>query len=641
MYISPNFLIALAVSSCQDFAGAYKLYQEKFSSDLTLENFTKKILFYRENLNNLAFNNKPENTLKDLRFQLGLNNLDGFIFSTTDEYINEYVPLRAKRLKYLTNFDPSLGLCIVLKDKGAIFVDGRYKTQAHNEVNQNLYAIEDYTLTNITQWFKNNFSANYRIGINIKTTSLTQLQFYQKICQENNITLVEITEHLVDNIWSNQPLTPLSPVKIHPLKYCGQNSVEKINSLSETLVINNIDNYLITALDSIAWLLNIRGNDIECNPVILSKLIITKNKKVFWFVNPNKLSQKIIKELLPHVTFMAEENLEEFFKSSKSIIKWGLDQASPAYYSVLLNNLKKSLTYLKDPCQAAKSIKNKVEIKGMQEAHLLDGIAITKLLYQLYTNKNFSWNELNIDEALNNLRNKNKFYTGLPSFPSIVGVNDNGAIIHYRATPQTNQKLDYSGYLLLDCGGQYYMGTTDITRALSFNKVSDNYKKEYTLVLKGHINLASAVFKKGTTGKELDLLARAPLKAASLDYAHGTGHGVGCYLCVHEGPISISSSADMALQENNIISNEPGFYKEGAYGIRLENLYVITEHSKEFLKFHNLTLVPFDCKNIARSLLQPAEIDWLNNYHKEVINQLSPYLTTKELQWLKDYIIFL
>ncbi len=573
--------------------------------------------------------------VNDLQKLLSSKNLDGFIFSTTDEYLNEYVPDYNNRLQYITNFSGSFGVLVVLQNDACLFTDSRYTLAAKEQVDLAIIEVELFSEENIYNWIKNKSSGkNLNIALNSKVTSINFLKFFESLLKKIKCTAKIIDYHLVDEIWENRPEAPKASVYLHDEEYGSLNYKEKIKTISKKLQEKNIDAFLVTALDNIAWLLNIRGNDIPCNPLSLSKLIIKANGDVYWFIDEQKT--KSVKDYLSEINFYKEKDLELFLKNLDVKII-GLSNNSPIYYLNILQEINFNVELMDDIITIEKAQKNDVEIASIKKAHMRDGAYLVKLYCDIYKNPS-KYNEVSIDKKLTEIKSHDPLYLG-SSFPSIVGINSNGAIVHYRANEKTSKALSNDSYLLLDCGSQYLDGTTDITRTFSFNSASEDFKKHYTLVLKGHIAVASLIFKAGTTGSAVDLLARKPLWEYGLDYGHGTGHGIGFFLCVHEGPQSISPNNNVPLKEGMIISNEPGYYVEGKYGIRLENLYAVAKSKHEgFLCFENLTFAPFDIKNINFDMLSKDETKWLENYHNEVYDKLLPLLMNDEKDWLKNFI---
>ncbi|MFL1780548.1 putative creatinase/prolidase and M24 family metallopeptidase domain-containing aminopeptidase [Candidatus Hepatincolaceae symbiont of Richtersius coronifer] len=667
-----QFINALSQCTETNLAALYEFAKEHFPT-LSNEEFLRTFNFYKKQVNQLNdFNHKsltPLGKLQILRNILEKYAVDGFLFSRTDEYGNEYLPLYAQRLSYLTNFTGSFGFCIVLSHKAAVFTDGRYEIQIKSQVDTTLFDTLIYSSANIKTWLEYNIKPNLNkpttLGINLKTTSLVELNLYEDIVDKLNLEIRHFDYHFIDEVslkvqddlfpQSNSLLNqrgirkienvipkPIGPVHHYDIKYAGKQAGQKIAQVAEKISEQGIDYYLITALDSIAWLLNIRGKDVDFNPVALCVAVLSKVGKVNLFIDPLKLSKKFTDNLPKEITLYNEGDIEQYLaqlQKNQNEITFGLVKHSPACYIKTLKKLGYSVKIVEDICAQHKGIKNTVEIKNTINAHQRDGVILTKLFYQLYQNPNI-YDELNITELLDNMRSPDPLYIS-KSFDDIVGINGNGAIIHYRSTPATNKKLTSNDYILIDCGAQYLDGTTDVTRVLSFNHQDTEFKEHFTRVLIGHIRIANLIFKAGTKGYHMDILGRAALWQVGLDYKHGTGHGVGVFLSVHEAPASISAYADVILEEGMIVSNEPGCYLTNKYGIRLENLYLIEKHPtyKDYLCFKPLTKVPFDVKNINFNLLNSEEIQWLNQYHEEVIKDLTPHLSLAEIAWLQDFII--
>ncbi len=587
-------------------------------------------------------NNSSNTKLTSLLNQLQLNNLDGFIFSTNDEYINEYVPNHYKRLEYLTDFTGSRGLCIILKNTAAVFVDGRYTLQAYNQINKDSFEIKDYTKKSIENWLKDNLKTNDRIGINLKTTTNLEFNFFNDIVKNKESTLVELKHNLVDDIWLDRAVKVLNPIQIYDKNLAGEDIKSKIFKIANIIKEKNLDYYFFTALDSISWILNIRGSDVPNNPYNLGSLLVHSNGNITFFCNSKKITPEIKEFLGSYVVFFEEDNLESYFLllKDKENKKIGIDSESPVFFSKLFVSFKYQVKILNDIVQPLKSIKNPIEINNIIQAHIKDGVALSKLLYNIHSSP-LQYDEITIEKSLQEIK-KNLYPNDYvyDSFDYIVGIDENGAIVHYRATEKTNKKITNNSILLLDSGSQYKQGTTDVTRTLSIENPSSEFKRNFTLVLKGLIALSNTIFPEGTTGGQLDVLARQFLWQYQLNYNHGTGHGVGNFLGVHEGPISLHSSSSVPLEAYNVLSIEPGVYFVNQYGIRLENLYYIKQHSVGFLCFSPLTLVPFDGKNIDRSLLNDIEVGFLNNYNSLIVNSLTSFLNKEESEWLKNYIKF-
>jgi Xaa-Pro aminopeptidase len=568
-----------------------------------------------------------------LKKLLQQNDIYGYLIPIRDEFGCEYVPESAKRLQFITGFTGSNGFAIITKQNNAFFTDGRYTLQAKLEIDKNDFEI--YDLANICeiQWLYKNTPERSNIGYDASLFSIAKIEKYKAKLQEKNIKLVEIEKNLIDEVWKNKPKPSQTKAIKLDKKYSGKSSKIKIKEICEKI---NGDFYLQTSSESICWLLNIRGNDLPYTPVLLTYALISKKGEIYLYGNLNALN-KIENDIEADVYL---RDLKDIYKDIKSLsgkkIATDCSLTSIKFKNILEKN-KAQLTHQSDICLEGRAIKNWVEIENIKHAHIKDGAALTKFLYWLKTTKD-KLSEISIADKLEEFRKQNENFFSL-SFDTIAGFNSNGAIIHYRADKKSNKKINGNGILLLDSGAQYLQGTTDITRTISIGKPTPEQKKNFTLVLKGHIALASQKFLNGTSGAQLDILARQFLWAEGLDYKHGTGHGVGCFLNVHEGPHAISRINHTPLQEGMIISNEPGYYKEGEYGIRIENLVLVKKsEQKDFLEFETLTKAPIDISLIDFSLLDKNEIKWLNDYHKQVIKDVSPYLNKQELAWLTKSI---
>ena len=549
------------------------------------------------------------NPIEALRAQLTKHKVDAFVVPSADEFQGEYLPAAARRLEFLTGFTGSNGIAIVHKTKAAFFTDGRYTLQAETQVPK---AYEKYNMAqkSAATWAKELKKAV--IGFDPKLFTLRQFTAWEK----QGIKLKPVP-NLIDVIWNYRPAYPADKAFAYPLKYAGESSDAKIKRVLKNL---NADALFIAAPDSVCWLLNIRGNDIPHTPFLNATALLHKTGKITLFVDAKKIPKGLLGK---NVTI-----------SSSSGFK-GIVQIDPAHTSVWWTNQFKKTIEAPDPIQAMKARKNETEANGIRAAHVRDGVALSSFLCWLDTHwQKQEITEISAAEKLKTFRAAQPLFKDL-SFGTIAGMGSNGAIVHYHATAKTAKKLKH-GIFLLDSGGQYWDGTTDVTRTIALGAPTDEQKEDFTRVLKGHIALGSAVFPKGVTGSELDALARMPLWHVHKDYDHGTGHGVGCYLSVHEGPQSISRRANnVALESGMVISNEPGFYKAGEYGIRIENLVLVEAVDKKFLRFETLTLAPIDRRLIDKDLLHSDEINWLDNYHMRVLNTLAPLVDKKTAIWLK------
>lgn len=538
-----------------------------------------------------------------LREKLEIHQLDGLIVPSNDEFQSEYVPDYNNYLKILTGFTGSNGVVLILKDETIFFTDGRYLLQAKQELSN------DFKIHNILQLYHNQFM-NGKIGYDPK------LHTWEEISKYKNSVLVAV-EDLVEM----RSIAPVSEIFNYPLKYAGQSSASKINQLNDFLIKNDLDALVITDPTNICWLLNIRAHDVAYNPILLSFAIYHLGGEIELFSNA-----------------LCTKKLTDFSVSLKKIANKRV-QLDPSSASSWVSAHFKKPIFLSDPCVLAKACKNRIEINQARRIHIIDGIALTKLLYWLETNyKKFNISEINVVEKLFKFRSESLDFI-YPSFATIAGFSSNGAIIHYNPQEKTDKVLTGNGLFLLDSGGQYFGGTTDITRVVPIGKSSYEQKLNFTLVLKGHIALATAKFPEGTRGADLDVLARQFLWQHGKDYPHGTGHGVGSCLSVHEGPQRISKFSSCPLKPGMIISNEPGYYKDNEYGIRIENLMLVIKLKDGYLGFETLSLAPINTKLILKSLLTEVEIKWLYSYHQMVFKKLSPYLTKREASWIIRHCI--
>lgn len=563
--------------------------------------------------------------LESLKQILEDKKLDFIIIPMRDEFGCEYVPPQGKRIEYLTGFTGSNALVIAGTKTAAFFTDGRYTLQASMEVDQSEYEIYEMTEKDHFDWLKEHCINSAVIGYNPALFSIETVNKLKEFCQKNNKELRELNEDLIDQIWQEKPKPDYSKA----FKIDEENRVNK--------VINKIDaDFLLeTDPENICWLLNIRGKDLAYTPVILTYMLLSKKGEIILFSDNESLKETgyKVKKL---------SKIEEIFKNMRGK-KIQLDESNcPEKFNIILKNSDADIQYVKSPIIEEKAIKTEPEIEHVKQAHIADGIALSMffrwLEKELKNNKLYTEHELS--EQLSEFRKKHPAFYSL-SFDAIVGFKSNGAIIHYRPDEKKSAKLEGQGMLLIDSGAQYYgnnmCGTTDITRTIYIGTPTKEQKRNYTLVLKGHIAVANAKFEQGSCGIELDVLARKFLKEEEKDYKHGTGHGVGYFLNVHEGPHAINSRNKVALIPGMIISNEPGYYKEGEYGIRIESLvYVKKSQEPGFLELETLSMAPIDLKLIDYDILNEDEINWLNNYHKAVYEQLSKCMNEEEKSWLKE-----
>jgi len=552
-------------------------------------------------------------------------NLDGYIVPKNDKFFTEYAKI--SNLELVSNFSGSAGFAIILRKKNYLFVDGRYTIQAKKQSGQKFKIFEIPLI-----WPRNIFGSNknrLNIGFDPKLFTYDSLKHYFY----NTCDLSPINEDLF-NIKINENLDNNKFYKLDD-KITGESSKSKINRVIKILNKKKIDYLFVSAGENVCWLMNIRGKDLPNAPIANCNIILTKERKIYFFSKFNKISKIKKKFINQKVFFYEEDKLFEILRS----IKHGNFCIDGKTCSVFNEEIIKSNFIIKernDFIYNLKSIKNKTEINNVKKAHIEDGVALTKFLYWIKNIKKLNLTEQQVEKKLENYRKKNKNYL-YPSFDTIAGSGPNGAIIHYRSNKQSNRKLNKYDLLLIDSGGQYKWGTTDVTRTICFSKIKKKIKEIFTRVLKGHIAVAQSNINSEKTGHKIDKKARQSLKEIGLDYRHGTGHGVGFFLNVHEGPQSISKNNNIKLEEGMIVSNEPGYYLENRFGIRIENLVFIKKINKK-LCFENLTFAPIDKDLIDEKILTAYEKNYLFNYHLETYSKISPFLNEKEKKWLAKLI---
>ena len=582
-----------------------------------------------------------QTNLPKLRAALSALELDGFIIPHEDEYNNEYLPDYNERLMWATGFTGSAGAAVVLTDKAAMFVDGRYTLQVRAQVDDKLFAYERLEDAGVAAWLAEE-AAGLNIGYDPKLHSPDALARLHKAVEGVGGTLSPLSTNPIDTAWQDRPPAPQAPLTVQPKKLAGRDHDEKRKQIAKIITEKNADAALITAPASVAWLLNIRGGDVMCSPLPLASLIINKDASVELFIDPDKVTPEVHKHFGNQVSVSAEDKLPDYLGSfdGKTIL---VDPAgSSSFMFDTLNTAGANIIKTMDPIALPKARKNNAEIAGTTAAHVRDGAAVTNFLHWLATvAQDGSVDEIIAAQKLESFRDCTGLLKDL-SFESISGAGSNGAIVHYRVSTATTKTLEPGSLFLIDSGGQYVDGTTDITRTVPIGKPTKEMRKSFTLVLKGHIALSRVRFPKGTTGHALDALARMSLWAHGLDYDHGTGHGVGAYLGVHEGPQRIAKTpSSVPLDPGMIVSNEPGYYKTGAFGIRIENLQYVTEAApikggeRDMMGFHTLTLAPIDRQLIVKKMLSKAEIKWLNKYHKRVRKEISPLVNDAVKGWLR------
>ena len=562
-----------------------------------------------------------------LKKLIKLHNLDGYIIPKNDAYFSEYSS--PDRLKIATNFNGSAGLAVILKNKNYLFVDGRYTIQAQIQSGKYFKILEvpKFSPKQIFNKKKSKLILGYDPQLFTNTTLKKKFS--------NFVDLLPITENLVDKTYKKVPKKSIEFFYNLNDKICGEKISSKINRLIKIMKIKNIDNIFISAPENVAWLLNIRGKDNPHSPIPNCKIILTSAKKIFFFSCPKKV--KLIKKHKNYrkFTFCIYQDFSKIISELKGN-NFSIDSST---CSISNENIIKTAFNIKaeiDPCYMMKSIKNKLELKGMINAHIEDGLALTKFIYWIKNKNKKKITEVTAQKKLEKLRKLSKNYL-FPSFNTIAGTGPNGAIVHYRATKKTTKIINKKDLFLCDSGGQYKYGTTDVTRTICFSGQKKSTKDVFTKVLKGHIAVVQTNLKHDNTGKQIDIRARKFLKKSGLDYAHGTGHGVGFFLNVHEGPQSISRYNSVKIKEGMVLSNEPGFYKKGHFGIRIENL-IYVKKIKNNLFFENLTLAPIEKDLINFELLNKNEKDYLFKYHLNLYAQYSKFLNLNERKWLASLI---
>lgn len=582
------------------------------------------------------------NRIQALRALFNCEGIQAFIIPSTDPHLSEYVAPHWKSREWISGFTGSAGTVVVTAGKAGLWTDSRYFLQAASQLEGTgieLYKEMLPETPSISTFLCTQLKAGEAVGIDGKMFSAEEVEGLRSELQAYGIDIRSIADP-IERLWPDRPPMPEAPAFIHETKYAGKSCMEKIAAVREGVKKNGAKALLLSALDEIAWTLNLRGNDVHCNPVIVSYLLI-EEQSIHYFIQPQKITVEVAEYLkAAKVDLHPYEEVEEYLRhiQAESIL---LNPAKTNYAVYSAVNPACKVIHGASPVALLKAIRNEQEIIGIRAAMQRDGVALVKFLKWLEEAVPAGREtEISIDKKLHELRAEQDLYMG-ESFDTIAGYKDHGAIVHYEATPETDVPLRPEGFLLLDSGAQYLDGTTDITRTIALGKLTEEEKTDYTLILKGHIDLAMAVFPEGTRGAQLDVLARMPIWQRHMNYLHGTGHGVGHFLNVHEGPQSIRMNENpVVLQPGMLTSNEPGVYKAGSHGIRTENL-VLTVPAGEgmfghYLRFETVTLCPICKKGIIKELLDKEEIEWLDQYHRTVYEKLSPDLNEEEQAWLKE-----
>lgn len=578
--------------------------------------------------------------LREVMMRAGL---DALLVPHADEHMNEYLPPCAERLAWLTGFTGSAGLVVVARKSAALFVDGRYILQAPKQVDTSIFEILQIPEANVADWIGKALKSGAVLGFDPWLHAPSTMDELTKELAGKRVKLKALARNPVDLVWGRErPAPPRAAVIPHPLKYAGKAAEDKLAELQAGLKKEGEDAVVLTFPDSIAWLFNIRGSDVAHNPVALAFAIIPASGKAELFIDLAKVGPEAKAHLSPLAKICEPATLARRLTALKEAGKCvRLSPGAAIWFHRKLKGGQAKVVRATDPCILPKAKKNATEIKGARAAHKRDGVAMARYLAWLDREAPAGkLDEIAAAQKLEALRSETQALKEI-SFDTIAGSGPNGAVVHYRVTKATNRTLKPGELFLVDSGAQYLDGTTDITRTVAIGKPTREMQERFTLVLKGHIAIALARFPKGTRGIDLDPFARRALWAAGLDFDHGTGHGVGSYLSVHEGPQNISKRGMVALEPGMIISNEPGFYKEGAYGIRIENLVLVTDVQKaaggerEIMGFETLTLAPIDRRLVVSEMLSHEERAWINAYHRRVAEIIGPELGPADRVWLE------
>ncbi len=582
--------------------------------------------------------------LAALRDELARRRLDGFVVPLTDEHMSEYVGAYAQRLAWLTGFEGSAGTAVVLPEEAAIFVDGRYTLQVREQVSADQWSYQSVPETSVSGWLKGHAPEGGRIGYDPWLHTKGWVDAAKKALAARGAELVAVETNPIDAVWPDQPLPSNARLVVQPDDLAGQSAAAKRQDVAEWLEQEGADAVVLSALDSIAWAFNVRGQDVSRTPVALAYALIGADATADLFVDPEKVDEAVAAHLGNSVRIQPRGAFAGALDGLKGkTVSVDPDRAVAAIFD-RLKGAGATIVEARDPVVLPKAIKNAIEIAGTTAAHVRDGAAVTRFLHWVDTvAAQGGQDELTAAARLEAFRAETGALKDL-SFDTISGAGPNGAVVHYRVSEKTVLPIERGTLYLVDSGGQYADGTTDITRTIAIGEPTAEMKDRFTRVLKGHIALARAVFPQGTRGTQLDTLARQYLWEAGLDYAHGTGHGVGSYLAVHEGPQRIATptgqpGGDEPLRAGMILSNEPGYYKAGAYGIRIENLVLVEDRAvegaeKRLLGFRTLTLAPIDRRLVELSMLSPAERAWLDAYHARVRDEIGPLVPAEVKTWL-------
>lgn len=589
------------------------------------------------------------NNIKKFRELMKKENISAYIIPSSDYHQSEYVGKYFECRKFMSGFTGSAGTLLITLDEAILWTDGRYFLQAENELKNTeikLYKMGEENVLTLEEYLIENIKKDTFLGFDGKVVNASEGLNLAKKLEFKNVS-IKYSDDLVDKIWDERPSLPKEKVFLLETKYSGESFSSKLERLRNSIKKHNATTHIISTLDDIAWLFNIRGKDVLYNPVVLSYAVVTLDE-VYLFVDSDKLTDDIKEEFSKeNVKIMDYDYIYEFVKNidEKEAVLLDINKVNYSIYNNIPKNVRK--IEKENPTMLFKAIKNEVEINNIRNCHIKDGVAVTKFIYWLKNNVGkIDITEISASKKLEEFRKEQQDFIE-PSFSSISAYKDHGAIVHYNADENSNYKLEKEGLYLIDSGGQYFDGTTDITRTISLGEISDEMKNNFTNVLRGMIRLSMAKFMYGCRGMNLDILSRGPLWNEGIDYKHGTGHGIGFVLNVHEPPngfrwnVVPERNDSVVLEEGMLTSNEPGFYKNGEYGIRIENSIITKKSDKneygQFMEFETVTLVPIDLDCINKDLMLKDEIEFLNNYHKEVYDKISPFLDEDEKNWLKQY----
>ncbi len=580
-----------------------------------------------------------------LREALAARGLDAWLAPHADPYQNEFQPASEERLLWLTGFSGSWGLAVILPERAVLFVDGRYTLQAGQQTDRSVFEIVKAPDTKPDDWLAETLRPGQRLGYDPRLQTVAGARKLKEAVEQAGAELVATADNPVEALWTDRPAPPANMVVPHPLTFAGEAARDKIARLQDKLKQDGDDAVLLSAPESVAWLLNIRGSDVAHTPIALCRALVPAQGPLQLFIEPERLGGEVRAELSGIATVSPPETLADqladFAKAGTRKIRLDPNHAS-RWLACIVENSGAEIVEAADPCVRLKAIKNDTEIAGARAAHLRDGVAVTRFLAWLDANAPGNGiDEISAAKQLEAFRAETGELQDI-SFDTISGAGPNGAIVHYRVTHATNRPLEPGTLYLVDSGGQYRDGTTDVTRTVAIGQPGEQMRRRFTLVLKGHIAIATARFPNGTRGVDIDGFARSALWAWGLDYDHGTGHGVGSFLSVHEGPVSISKRGMVELEPGMVLSNEPGYYREGEYGIRIENLVLVLPPEpvgggdREMLRFETLTLAPIDRRLVMPELLSQDERAWLDAYHAHVRARLGPHLHGDESAWLEQ-----